>query len=38
MQTATPSSANRQNELEKLRQRLLRLILKNEARRRITTK
>jgi hypothetical protein len=38
MQTATPTSATRQSELQKLRQELLRLILKNEARRRITTK
>lgn len=38
MQSATPTPANRQSELQKLRKRLLRLILKNEARRRITTK
>ena len=38
MQTATHTPANRQSELQKLRERLLRLILRNEARRRITTK
>lgn len=38
MQTATPTPASRQTELQKLRQKLLRLILKNESRRRITTK